>query len=94
MEKLEIIHVRLAGASPRHIVADISGSVVDQPAGALVRIYQRVQVPTDLAVHISLGEVSHGARPDALGVHLADALREHGSVNHTIWLEVGRELDR
>ena len=50
-----------------------------------VRIYHHATVTTDLAIHLRPG--GSGACTSDLGLLLAAALREHGMLEHTVWIE-------
>jgi hypothetical protein len=87
---LEIIHLRLAGATPPGLVADIR-QAIRQAIGVggtvtQAHIYRHAKVAGDLSIHLHLGP-GEGSRLSALGTHLARALKEYGMVEHTVWLE-------
>jgi len=85
MMQLEIIHVRLVREQSDWLIEDIRRSAV--ATRGTVRIYRRVAMGGDIAVHL-LVEAPHGdVQPSELGVQLARALRNHGMVEHSIWLE-------
>ena len=46
---------------------------------------EHAKVAGDLSIHLHLGP-GEGSRLSALGTHLAGALKEHGMVEHTVWL--------
>lgn len=85
MKKLEIIHLRLAGNPPAALVERIHTSIAAEDCLMEVRIYRHATLTTDLAVHLLSG--NGGACASDLGLHLAEALREHGMVEHTVWIE-------
>lgn len=86
MRILEIIKLRSFGSSVEQLSEQIRASL--RPGGgkpADLEIYHRVDLATDLAIHIHHVEV-HGVRgPSELGLRLASELREHGFVEHSIW---------
>lgn len=85
MRRLETILLRLASYGPPDLVADIRRSVAGDDAD--VRIYRRAGVAGDLAVHIRMRSDGPDAAASELGVHLAAALRRHGMVEHSVWIE-------
>ena len=85
MKKLEIIHLRLAGNPPAALVEQIHASIATEGCPIEVRIYRHATVPTDLAIHLLSSK--GGTCASDLGLLLAEALREHGMVEHTVWFE-------
>jgi hypothetical protein len=55
----------------------------------VVTLYRRHGLETDVAVHIR--HRSEGGAPgsSALAVHLAQALKAYGLVEHSVWEEIG-----
>jgi len=89
MKRLEIIHLRTAGASFASLarqIRDAIGSGFDG-AGAIA-IYRRSGLDSDVAIHISGDGGGGTAGPSALGLHLASALTTFGLVEHTVWEEL------
>jgi hypothetical protein len=86
MTRLEIIHLRLAGPIPPGLVADIRRAVGVGKATARAHIYRHATLANDLSVHLLL-ESGDSAERSILGIHLAQALKEHGMVEHTVWVE-------
>jgi len=86
MRCLEIIHLRLAGPTPPGLVADIRQAIGVGGTVTQAHIYRHAKVAGDLSIHLHLGP-GEGSRLSALGTHLAGALKEHGMVEHTVWLE-------
>jgi hypothetical protein len=85
-KRLEIIQLRLSGRHRAGLVEDIHRSATGVRQIA-VRLYFNATVPTDLSVHIeSEGDTGDKQLSD-FGVCLAAALRDHGMVQHTVWLE-------
>ena len=85
MKRLEIIHLRLAGNRPAALVEQIHTSIAAEECPIEARIYHHATVTTDLAIHLLSSE--SGACASDLGLRLAAALREHGMVEHTVWIE-------
>jgi hypothetical protein len=82
---LEIIHLRLAGNPPAALVEQIHASIAAEDCPVEVRVYRHATVTTDIAIHLLSGE--GGACASDLGLRLAAALKEHGMVEHTVWIE-------
>lgn len=89
--RLEIVHLRLAGACPEGLVSDVRAAVRDDGTLESLRIYHHERVVDDLAVHLHLVMAERAAPPSDLGVRLAEALRDHGMVEHTVWTEAPHE---
>lgn len=87
MNKLEIVHLRLAGGCPLSLIEEVRRSTAAADPLLSVRIYRHASVASDLGVHLHLQGNEGDARPSDLGVRLAEALREHGIVEHTVWIE-------
>ena len=85
MSTLEIIHLRLGGTPPEAMIKEVYASIAAQDPGTEVHIYRDAAVETDLAIHLRT-PVGSGRESD-LGLRLAAALREHGLVDHSVWLE-------
>ena len=85
MKKLEIIHLRLSGNTPSALAGKIHASIAAKGCPTEVRIYRHATVTTDIAVHLLSGK--GGTCASDLGLFLAEALREHGMVEHTVWIE-------
>jgi hypothetical protein len=88
MNRLEIIHLRLAGAAPRGLAEDIRRAIAADGKGSTARLYRHATLDGDLSIHLHFGS-DEGSRHSDLVTHLARALREYGMVEHTVWLEAG-----
>jgi len=66
MNRLEIIHLRLAGATPSGLVADIQRAIAEGGAGTTARIYRHATLTGDLSIHLHLGQ---GGRRSRTGVN-------------------------
>ncbi len=87
MKRLEIIHLRLAGALPVSLVSEVQKSVATEIDNDSVRIYHHATLANDLGIHLHLQPDQNEKKASALGVRLAAALREYGMVEHTVWIE-------
>jgi len=89
MSRLEIVHLRFSG-EPLDALADrIRDSIVPGGIGAeIVTVYRRQGLETDVAVHIRHADTRGAGERSALAFHLADALRDFGLVEHTVWEEL------
>jgi hypothetical protein len=85
MMPLEIIHLRMAGATPPGLVEDIKWAIDIGGTDPATHIYRHASLAGDLSIHLRF---RFGNRErSAIGAHLARALEEHGLVEHTVWLE-------
>ncbi len=89
MKRLEIIHLRSSDrrldSLGERIRESIRSGGEDQ---AVLTLYRRHGLETDLAVHVRYTVVPEEAGPSDLGLKLAVALREYGLVEHTLWEEL------
>ena len=89
MKRLEIIHVRLAVGYPEDLIGDIQRTAAEQNQKCDLKVYLHAELPTDLAIHI-LHESSHTEElASSLGLQLASEMKEHGMVEHSVWIEPG-----
>ncbi|MCP4200242.1 MAG: hypothetical protein GY762_24120 [Proteobacteria bacterium] len=87
MKRLEIIHVRLTNAKSSCLIEDVHNSILSKLDFISVRFYHHATVATDLSIHIHLEIDEINKDADSLGTRLAAALRDHGMVEHTFWIE-------
>jgi hypothetical protein len=85
---LEIIRLRLAwkGSAPLGELLD-SISKVEQSGLVNMKIYRHAALETDLSVHLCWKSDQPGENGSPLGLHLGQALREFGLVDHSVWIE-------
>jgi len=89
MSRLEIIHLRTSARSFGFLGKQIREAVKDGEEGVeAVTIWRRSELGTDVAVHIHNCESPGIIGPGALGLHLAQAMRAYGLVEHTVWEEL------
>ena len=87
MTRPEIIRLRHRGKRPRAPMHDIRRAAGRIAGSAEVRICRHAVGSTDLAIHLHLSASVQDPHLTELGVRLAEALREHGMIEHTVWLE-------
>jgi len=89
MKRLEIIHLRSSGEAIESLGERITESI---PAGdknhEIVTLYRRNGLVTDFAIHIHHHDAAGETAPCVLSLHLANALRAFGLVEHTVWEEM------
>ena len=88
MSLLEIIHLRYNGEAPKVLGKRIKDSVEPGEEAAIVVMYQRQGLDTDVAIHIHHEDFDFDDGPSATGLHLASALRAYGLVRHSLWDEI------
>lgn len=87
MSILEIIHLRSSVEPVDSLIDRIKESIwADGNGSDVATLYRRHGVETDVAVHIRHHEESSSS---TLAVHLAQALKQFGLVEHSVWEEVG-----
>jgi hypothetical protein len=88
MKILEIIQLRSAAHPLEELSKQIDDSLREtSPASAIVAIYRRAGLETDLAVHIHRSATPETGGPSELGLQLASELKAYGLVEHTVWTE-------
>ncbi len=87
MNRLEIIHLRLTGPDTDALGDEIRESIASQEGLIDAVIYRSHPVPTDLSIHLHMESERNGIASRELGLRLAAALRAHGMVEHTTWIE-------
>lgn len=86
---LEIIHLRLAAHGPE-LVDELTREVGRASGQSTLHVYRHSRVETDLLVQLHR-EVPEGATSTStIGAQLASLLREHGIVEHSVWVEQSR----
>jgi hypothetical protein len=92
MSILEIIHLRSSVEPVELLIDRIKESIWAEGRGTdVATLYRRHGLETDVAVHIRHHESSVAS---TLAVHLANALKEFGLVEHSVWEEIGNEASR
>ncbi len=88
MNWLEVIKLRSAGGSLGMLdefLRPISGS--NQRGLAEMKIYRHAALETDLSVHLHWDSEPPEPNGSALGLRLAQALKEFGLIDHSVWVE-------
>ena len=88
MKWLEVIKLRSAAGSlglPEELLLSISGS--NQRGLVEMETYRHAALETDLSVHLHWDSEIPEPSGSALGLRLAQALKEFGLVDHSIWVE-------
>lgn len=93
MKALEVIHLRLAGASPKTLAENIRASVKSSSDQTALRIFRHGTLETDLVVHLYREVSERDDRASDLGTRLASMLRPYGIVEHSVWMEVSDPLN-
>jgi len=85
---LEIITVRASPSSTpniRALLRRLARTPSSEEYG--ITLHERMPRETgDISVHLVRASASHPASPSTLGLQVADALREYGSVDHGLWV--------
>ena len=86
---VEIIHLRSVQRPSREIHQAIAESMrTITESEPQVRLYAHLRVVGDLSVHLihqSPGRLEHASH---LGLRLAEALKQYGLVEHSVWGEI------
>jgi hypothetical protein len=89
MKRLEIVHLRTSAPGLAMLGRQIDDSMAAEGGGGdHVTVYGRLGLETDVAIHIETRVGVKHDGPSAVGLRLADALKAHGLVEHTVWEEL------
>ncbi len=91
MKWLEIIKLRSAGKDSG-LLKEMFLSIDKLSQSGLVEMktYHHAALETDLSVHLHWESGRPEKNGSALGLRLAQALKEFGLIDHSIWIEEGR----
>jgi hypothetical protein len=90
MNWMEIIRLRSAEKAPESLKGLLSGLTrKGQPGLVEARLYRHASWETDWTLHLHWDSEKPEENGTALGLHLAQALKEFGLVDHSIWIEEG-----
>ncbi len=85
--------VRSAGSSANTLDAtlqDLMNQLAIEAEHEAVRVFRREKLDSDICIVLFHNRKKTKAGGSPLGLHLVDALKEVGLVNHTIWSEIER----
>jgi hypothetical protein len=92
MSTLEIIHLRSSIEPVESLIDSIKESIWDAGHnGKVVTMYRRHGVATDVAIHIRRNVSVADNSSSSLAVRLANALKDYGLVEHSVWEEIPGE---
>jgi hypothetical protein len=91
MKWLEVIKLRSAGKDSG-LLEELLLSIDESSQSGLVELkaYHRVALETDFSVHLLWDSEQPEQNGSALGLRLAQALKELGLTDHSIWIEEER----
>lgn len=88
MKWIEIIKLRSAGKAPEPLKAFLSAIATNGRSGPTkMRLYRHATWETDWSLHLHWESEKSQKSGSALGLHLSQALKEFGLVDHSIWIE-------
>jgi len=90
MRWLEIITVRSAGREQRRSLDEFLKQIpkfAAQNAVDSVQVFTNATVEGDLSIHLHWNSRRAECQKSSQGLGLAQTLREHGLVNHSVWIE-------
>lgn len=87
MRRLETIHIRHGGTAPAELMEEVRRTAKRVAHLAEVRLYRHAIWSTDHCVHLHVNTNTNDPQCSEFGLRLAEALREYGMVEHTVWLE-------
>lgn len=91
MKWLEIIELRSVYSKREMLESQLETLINDvdkETKMQAIKSYTRVLIDTDFSIHLfhDSNKVEHTGSP--LGLRLSSALKEFGTVNHSIWIEM------
>ena len=88
MKWLEVIKLRSAG-NDSELLKELlmSFEKPSQPALVEMKTYYHVSLETDLSVHLHWESGRPEQNGSALGLRLAQSLKEFGLIDHSVWIE-------
>jgi hypothetical protein len=83
---LEVIHLRLARVGPGEL-PELIDEVVRTAGEDGIRVYRHNRIESDLLIHLHRAVEEGADRPSDTGSRLVALLREHGIVEHSVWVQ-------
>jgi len=88
MKWIEIIKLRTAGEVPESLKGFLSGLLKNGSPGLReARLYRHAEWETDWTIHLHWESEQPEKNGSALGLHLSQALKEFGLIDHSKWIE-------
>lgn len=91
MKWLEIIEIRTAGLLKEELqcaLSDLIEEMSQEPEYPVIRVYKSYTVGNDYSIHLAHAKDRPNAAGSAMGVHVADSLKNYGFVHHHVWSEL------
>ncbi len=94
MNWIEIITLRSNGNVQESLVRELLKPVPGDENNGLttMKVYRNAWINTDLSIHLHWKSIKAEQQGSAMGVRLAQILREFGLVNHSAWVEEKSEV--
>jgi len=90
MKYLEIIELCTVGSNRAHMevtIRELCSRLRDTNHGHTVSSYSHGFLETDYSIHVRYEKDTRDGHPSAAGQEIAEALKQLGIVNHTVWIE-------
>ncbi len=84
----EIILIRVFGSNLETIKKEVNEKLQEFSAAEKqikIELYRNMSLPTDLSVHIDYYDTQKRKASSVIGQLLAEALKEFGLINHSVW---------
>lgn len=90
MKWLEIVELRSVGSNQEMLKSKMEALIkeVQKKTEQEVQRFTHASISSDFSIHLFHDSQIVPAAGSALGLHIASSLKEHGLVNHSIWLEM------
>ena len=87
MKWVEIIRLRLTRKSVDDDLLNSLVSVSDEEGLVELTVYHNDRVDTDVSIHLEWESDIRSPRVSPLGLRMAEALKDLGLVDHSIWIQ-------
>lgn len=94
MRTLEVIRLRMANGKGEDLVRTVFTFAESWPGPLDLMVYRHAGFDTDILIQIRRDDLPGEAIRSPLGRSLAALLRDHGMVEHSMWIGAARSEER
>ena len=95
MNVQEIIEIRTSKnlqAQVEKLLKDLIADIQDESENNGAKLFQRMNPEVDFAIQLIIDSRDIKGNGSRLGHRVASIMKEHGIVNHSIWIEIDEKL--
>jgi hypothetical protein len=92
----EVIHLRVIDQEYERLIpifTQLLEEIREKENCLKVKLFKRAQIETDVCFHLLHESDNAEDTGSAVGLRLADALKQFGMVNHTVWTQIDQMSD-